>query len=100
MTESNRSRSSSRRALTAFAKSLGKICRGEVLVIPGDDEGAFTDANEVARLEVNENKSGVDDRPPMFNHTAVEIGQSSFDHLSTSFYPRKTKSTLLRTLVF
>jgi hypothetical protein len=87
MTESNRSSSSSRRALTAFAKSLGKICRGEVLVIAGDDEGAFADANGVARLEVNENRSGVDDRPPMFNHTAVEIGPSSFDPSRRRFTP-------------
>lgn len=62
-----------------------------MLIIAGDDEGALTDADGVARSEVNENKSGVDDRPPMFNHTAVEIGQSSFNQLSMSFYPRKNE---------
>jgi hypothetical protein len=45
-----------------------------VLVIDRDDEGGSTDADDVARLELNENKSGVDDRVPMLNHAAVEIG--------------------------
>jgi hypothetical protein len=44
---------------------LGKICRGAVLVIARDDEAESTDADDVARLELNENKSGVDDRVPM-----------------------------------
>jgi hypothetical protein len=99
MTESNRSISSSRRALTAFAKSLGKICRGEVLVIARDDEGAFTDANGVARLEVNENRSGVDDRPPMFDRPQLRLDRVHLTPLDVVL-PRKTKSTLLRTLVF
>jgi hypothetical protein len=65
MAEGNRSRSSSRSSLTAFAKSLGKICRGAVLVIGRDNECESTDADDLARLEPNENKSGVDDRVPM-----------------------------------
>ena len=45
-----------------------------MLVIARDDEGESTDADDVARLELNENKSGVDDRVPMLNHAVVEIG--------------------------
>jgi hypothetical protein len=45
-----------------------------VLVIARDDEGESTDAEDVARLELNENKSGVDDRVPTLNHAVVEIG--------------------------
>jgi len=43
--------------------------------LAGGVEEGFADAAEVARLDANENRSGVDDRVPMLNHAAVEIGQ-------------------------
>jgi len=43
--------------------------------LAGGVEEGFADAAEVARLDANENRSGVDDRVPMLNHAAIEIGQ-------------------------
>jgi len=43
--------------------------------LSGGVEEGLADAAEVARLDANANRSGVDDRVPMLNHAAVEIGQ-------------------------
>jgi hypothetical protein len=41
-------------------------------------EVGFAESDEVVRLDENENRSDVDDRVPMLNHVAVEIGQQRF----------------------
>jgi hypothetical protein len=76
--ESNRSSSLSASCCIAFRRSAGKAYRdtdvGTAALATEVEEG-LADADAVARLDANENRSGVDDRVPMLNHAAVEIGQ-------------------------
>jgi hypothetical protein len=78
--DSNRSSSVSASCFIACGRFAGKTYRDT-------DVGTAALATEVEAgfvvvLDANENRSGVDDRVPMLNHGAVEIGQQQVNGLS------------------